>query len=611
MSRAAAILFGLLVAATFAAFFVAQRIKNTPSVVQRLMMSRFFSPNGDGRFDRARITFRLKEGDDVTVTVLNAAGDPVRTLLDDKHIPAYQPLNPALRWDGRDGEGRMVPDGLYRIRITLRGQGRSVAPQRSIRKDTTPPRPVVTSMGPDPHYGPELLPRPDGRAAVAHFQAAPKYRPRAMLFRTSPGRPRLVLEQALKAGDTAWSWDGTRDGRRASPGTYLAVLEWRDQAGNVGTSVPLDKAGLPVLDRGRLRGRGGITVRYLAAQAPAEPVKARDPLQLAVDSRQKRFSWDIRRLGTPQPRKRGGPKTKPIVTTAAPGGTSGVYLFEVRTRDRATRVPFAVQARRSIAGTAARPRGVLVLLPFVTWQGRNPVDDDGDGAPNLLDLDQPARLRRPAAGDGLPAGFAEHEAPMLLWLDRTGRSYDITTDAALLAGRGPQLAGHKGVLIPGDARWLPTRVRQQLRAFARRGGTVVSLGTDSLRRTVQLDDRHRLTEPSEPKATDLFGARLRPLAEHETNLEIFQDDEIQLFAGTGGLIPAVPAWEATERVGSEADQVANAVTVDPPGRTVVVAARFGKGLVIRPGFPSFAQRANANDPAVSELMARMWTLLSR
>jgi hypothetical protein len=610
MSRAAAIVFGLLVAATFAAFFVAQRIKNTPSVVQRLRMSPFFSPNGDGRFDRARITFRLKQGDDVTVTVLDADGDPVRTLLDDRHISAYQPLNPPLRWDGRDDQGRIVPDGLYRIRITLRGQGRSVAPQRSIRKDTTPPRPVVTSMGPDPHYGPELLPRPDGKAAVAHFQAAPKYRPRALLFRTSPAAPRLVLDQALKPGDTSWAWDGTADGRSVSPGTYLVVLEWRDQAGNVGTSAPLDQAGLPILNRGRLRGRGGITVRYLAAQAPAEPVKARDPLQLGVDSRQKRYTWDIRRLGAPGPRNRGGPKTKPIVTTSAPGGQSGVYLFEVHTRDRATRVPFAVQARRPVAGTAAKPRGVLVLLPFVTWQGRNPVDDDGDGAPNLLDLGGPVRLRRPAAGDGLPAGFADHEAPMLLWLDRTGRRYDLTTDAALLAGRGPQLIGHKGVLIPGDARWLPMRVRQQLRAFARGGGTVVSLGTDSLRRTVQLDDQQRLTEPSAPKATDLFGARLRPLVEHQTDLEIFQDDQIQLFAGTGGLIPRVPAWEAS-RVGNEADMVANAVTVDPPGQTVVVAARFGKGLVIRPGFPTFAQRVNANDPAVSELMARMWTLLSR
>jgi hypothetical protein len=56
------------------------------------------------------------------------------------------------------------------------------------------------------------------------------------------------------------------------------------------------------------------------------------------------------------------------------------------------------------------------------------------------------------------------------------------------------------------------------------------------------------------------------------------------------------------------------VTGEPdPGKNVIVALSFGKGLVIRPGFPEFAPRLSAAipDPAVSPLMARMWTLLSR
>ncbi len=96
---------------------------------------------------------------------------------------------------------------------------------------------------------------------------------------------------------------------------------------------------------------------------------------------------------------------------------------------------FAVQARKSIAGTRAKPRGVLVVLPYVTWQGRNPADDDGDGAPNTLDLGVPVRPaadhgRRRAAGRASPSS----EAPLLRWLDRNGKRYDITTDLALAAG---------------------------------------------------------------------------------------------------------------------------------------------------------------------------------
>jgi flagellar hook assembly protein FlgD len=621
MRRAPIVVFGVLVAATFAAFFVAQRLKNAPTVVQRFQAYYVFSPNGDGRLDRARVTFRVKKADSVTVEILNADGDEVKTLLDDKHLGAYAPIDPALRWDGTDDDGQTVPDGRYRVRITLRHLGRSLIPQRSITKDTTPPRPKVTSIGPTKAYGPELLPEPDGKPAEIHFGLA-LFQAKVMIFRTAPGKPRLVRSASLDAKSeahpdrkvTSWSWDGTNDaGRRVSPGTYLAVVQWRDAAGNIGNSVPLDRAGLPILTRGKLPGRGGITVRYLGAQTPVLPAKARDLVQIHVDARQARYRWDVRRLGTPAVRARSvKPKTKATVTFPAPGGKSGVYVFTAHTAQRSTRVVFPVQARQSIAGTAAKPKGVLVLLPYTTWQGRNPVDDDGDGAPNTLDLGGPARPARIMAGDGLPQGFTDQEGQLLAWMDGAGKRYDITTDLGLLLNKGPQLAGHHGVLIPGDARWLPTKVRIALRAFVKAGGTVVSTGTDSLRRSVGVDDKDRLADPSPQKATDLFGARFAPLAAKPTRLTIFDNDpKIDLFKNGNGEFASVPAWEAST-TGEEADLLSSAVTsVKLGSRSVIVAARFGKGLVIRPGFPAFAARVNANtDPATSALMARMWTLLS-
>jgi hypothetical protein len=297
----------------------------------------------------------------------------------------------------------------------------------------------------------------------------------------------------------------------------------------------------------------------------------------------------------------------------APRGESGVYLLSVRTRRHQVRVPFAVQSSGSHAGTAAAPRGVLVVLPVVTWQGRNAVDDDGDGLANRLGAGLGVRLVRVLAGDGLPARFATTEAPVLAFLDRTRRRYDVTTDAALAAGHGPKLAGHKGVLLPGDARWLPPALGRRLRRFVRGGGTVASLGTDALRRQVQVTPRGRIVAPTAAASTDLFGERLRPVVREPVDLTILQDD-IQLFAGTGGLFRGLAAYEETVDVGNQATLVAGAVTppaqAEPAGRLVVVAARFGRGLVIRPGLPDFATRLGTSSK-LATLMERTWTLLSR
>jgi hypothetical protein len=283
-----------------------------------------------------------------------------------------------------------------------------------------------------------------------------------------------------------------------------------------------------------------------------------------------------------------------------PNGKSGLFLYEVNTRDRQARVPLAVDDRKD--------NRVLVVLPATTWQGRNPVDDDGDGLPNTLEGGGPVRLARVFARDGLPQGLTEDEGPLLAHLDRTGLRYDLTTDVALAVGRGPQLEGHRGVLLAGDTVWLTSDVRRRLRAFAAgRRHTVVSLGTDSLRREVE-QTRDALTDPTLPDRADLFGARLGPVRERTVDLSILEDDPaLQLFAGGEGLFAGVERWEPTTDVGGEARALATAVA--PPDNTpVIVAVRYGRGLVIRTGIPGFATRLST-DVESQELLGRIWTLL--
>jgi flagellar hook assembly protein FlgD len=598
----AATIFGVLVVATFGAFFLAQRLKNAPSVVQQFKLTPFFSPNRDGRFDRAYVTFKLKHDDRVTVAVVDHRGDEVRVLADDHEIAAYTPVR--FAWNGRDDDGARAADGLYRVRLTLRDQGRSVIVPRKVRLDTRAPRPLVTAVGPFRGPGPEILPLPDDAQAEVHL-SAPGRRPVVRIFKTSPGRTRLVREKRLPNGAREWSWDGrTQSGRPVSPGTYLVGLETRDQAGNRGVSPRLNRRGLPVEPYGaRLPGHGGITVRYLGAMPPAMPSQVGADAEFGVDARQQPWTWAIRRVGSSDVVKEGR-KTSARLRVAAPGrDKSGVYLFTVHTATHATTVPFAVQAR-------AR-RSVLVVLPVMTWQGRNPIDDDGDGLPNLLDRGVGVKLGRVYFGDGLPVGFARRDAPLLTWLDRNGHGYDVTTDVALAAGEGPRLEGHAGVILPSDTRWLPRPLQQRLRRYVTRGGKVATFGVDSLQRQVTISPRQRLVEPTPPATTDIFGARLRPVARLPKPTAIVEaKDDIELFAGTTGAFGPFQVVQEAGLPGNDSGALSSAVTQDPQsGRPVIAASRLGKGLVIRFPLPELPGRLS--DPQVTGLLQRTWTLLSR
>lgn len=600
MTRLAVGVFGVLVVATFGAFFLAQRLKNSPPVVGEIGVFPFFSPNGDGRFDKARLTFRPKETDDITVAVLDSSGDEVRQLLSSRHVHAGELVR--LLWDGRTDDGRRAPDGRYRYRITLRHQGRSVKLASSVRLDTTPPRPRVTSVGPFKTPGPEILPQPDGGDVIVHLQA-PGYKPVIRVFKTGPGATRKVLEdRTLQDGATEWPWNGTVDGRPVSPGTYVATIETRDKAGNRGLSPPLDRHGLPVATYGgKLPGHGGITVRYLGVLPPYLPTTAGDELDVAVDARGQPWRWSLRRIGTNQstpPRR----KTSARVRLHAPGKESGVYLMRVNTATHATTVPVPVQSREQ--------HRVLVVLPVMTWQGRNSLDDDGDGLPNLLDRGVGVKLDRVYAGDGLPAGFATREAPLLAWLDRNHHRYDITTDVALAMNRGPRLQDHKGVILPSDVRWLPKTLQQRLRRFVRDGGSVASFGIDSLRRQVTISPHRRLVGATPAATTDLFGARLHPPEQLSAPSNVvLKNDEIEFFAGTAGSFGPFSSIQEADSLGAE--PLASAVTEDPPSSLPTLAAsRLGKGLVLRFPLPELPAKAASGDPETTALLNRTWTLLS-
>ena len=316
-----------------------------------------------------------------------------------------------------------------------------------------------------------------------------------------------------------------------------------------------------------------------------------------------RFTWTLRRVGEREIRKRGRGSRTRLVRFAAPGGKSGLYIFEVRTRTRKAAAPVIVQS--------AENRDVLVVLPAMTWQGSNPVDDDGDGRPDTLGAGLPVRIGRPFVKSGLPAQLPTQEALLLSQLDREGHRYDLTTDVALARNEGPTIAGHRGVILAGDTRWLDPRVSKALQGFVRGGGTLFSAGTQSLRRTAELTPRGRAIKPTLPTVRDLFGARLRPIERLDAPATLTNIvDDVQLFAGTAGQFSGITSFEQTLDVRGGSGAIVAAAATQDGRRQVIVATRpeKAKGLVIRPGLPDFS--ASLGDNAeLAGFLERVWTLL--
>jgi hypothetical protein len=130
--RLGKIVFALLVLACFAAFFVTQRLKHTPTAVQLFKLTPIFSPTPTGHVKEERISFKLANAEEVTVTVVDAAGNTVATLAHEEPVARYKQFK--LRWNGHletIANGALAPAGEYRVHVHLLKQRRWVYSPRS------------------------------------------------------------------------------------------------------------------------------------------------------------------------------------------------------------------------------------------------------------------------------------------------------------------------------------------------------------------------------------------------------------------------------------------------------------------------------------------------
>ena len=617
MTTLARVVFLALVAATLGAFFVAQRLKGSPPVVQ-LQGQRWLSPNGDGRKDRSELTLRARESDVLTADLIDASGTPVRRLVTERAIGPSRPVR--VRWDGRTDDGTLAADGPYRVRASLVRQGRSVVNPKLITLDTTPPHPRVVRISPDQVVGPQA-PEMAIRVSGISRRSATRFR----VIRTDAGAPRLVAKGRRAPGLRRWIWNGRSGGRPVPPGVYVVQVRVRDRAGNVGSTpvrVPFGAGDSP--------GPAGITVRSLAAQPPLRPVTAGEKTAFFVDSRARPYRWAIRRVGGKRPVRRGrvpagaeGP-----LRLRAPRGKTGLYLVELQAGRSTTEVPFLVQARERAT--------MLVVVPAITWLGTDPVDDPPlrDGMPDTLDRAGGGRVRWPrvfAGEDGRPAGFSAQVAPLLRYLDRHRIRYDLTSDLDLALSDSPRASDRKAVLLAGSLRWVPRPFARRLRRYVQDGGRLATFGPDTLRRgvTLRADDPEtagELLRPTQPSSQDPFGARLEPLRRAKAPEAVSQlggDPAYGLFEGTGGTLEGFSAFEESAPPAEdgkatllgamgvaplEPDPDAAADEPPPEQRYALTATRLGeKGLVIRVGLPEWTRRLG--EPQIAQVTRNIVDLL--
>ena len=200
---------GLLVG-TSAAFAITERLKLVPSPIIAPKVTEAFSPVCDCATDVARVRFRLRDADRLTVTVVNADGSTVGTLAKGEERPAG-PV--AFSWDGRGAR-----EGEYRAKVHLARARRTIVIPNTMRLDTTAP--VVTVEAIRPRV---FSPDGDGRADAVHA-----------FFSVSERASVLLLVDGERAVESPPRMKGKLDwyGRGKPEGMYDVSLGARDLAGN-------------------------------------------------------------------------------------------------------------------------------------------------------------------------------------------------------------------------------------------------------------------------------------------------------------------------------------------------------------------------------------------
>jgi hypothetical protein len=298
-----------LLAATATAFAVTENLKLEPTPISKTRVDDLFSPVCDCATSRAVVAFKLRKPDVLTLSIVSAAGTRVRELALRDHVPKGEV---SFIWDGRDDEGRLLPDGLYHPRAQLDRAQRTFDFPNPIRIDTTAPVARLVSVRPA-----TFSPDGDGRSdkvSVRYTSSEPAI---ALVYVNDVRR--LRGRGSLPAGKLEWY--GKVHGRSVRPGPYRITVVARDLAGNI--SAPSRTV--------------TVRVRYVELGRHLIRVRAGTRFGVRVDTDARTVGW---RLG----KRHGHAPARPFVLRAPT--SVGRFTLTVRVGDHVDRARILVRPRR-------------------------------------------------------------------------------------------------------------------------------------------------------------------------------------------------------------------------------------------------------------------------
>lgn len=261
------VLLGLLIA-TAAAFAITERLKLVRSPVFGTHVSKVISPTCGCARGKATIGFKLRRGDDVTLTILDASRRVVATLADGEYVPRG-PVS--WTWRGKTDLGRRAPDGVYRPEIHLATERRTILLPNPIQLDTHPPRVLSVQASRD-------TVSPDHDNVGDSIKISYRF--------NSPARPVVYLDSQrilfgrrhVAAGKI--SFHAIADGKPLKAGTYTLYVGGVDRAGNL---TPANR-------------RRPLTVRVRYIQLVRDRIALKRPgvrFGVGVDTDAKRYWWKL------------------------------------------------------------------------------------------------------------------------------------------------------------------------------------------------------------------------------------------------------------------------------------------------------------------------------
>ena len=142
---------------------------------------------------------------------------------------------------------------------------------------------------------------------------------------------------------------------------------------------------------------------------------------------------------------------------------------------------------------------------------------------------------------------------------------------------------------------------RRLREYVAEGGKIASFGTDSFRRTVELDGE-LARNPSRRRRIDAFGERTALIETSLAPLSVFED-ELGLFEGLSDLVGEFTEFEVSRGLAKQTEALTTAGR--DPGEPAFMAFRLGDGWMLRTGHRAVDRSARGGgaerrDPASDE-----------